>query len=202
MRCHRFAVPKLGRRRAHLGRSPFVYPSFIPLSIYLHTSRTAEEPNQAHFGDAPQCAESAPSGRILRSSAVSFSVVRPGYLADSIVSDLAGVMTPESPPFLSGGGHSLSLTPGSDPVVAQSPPERQCIGSYSGAQQPEEESCSAHSPEGSPPCPGRYRSPCRPRRHPTTDTAHPTSHRRFRAAVPSTQGRFRFQRVRVRQDPG
>lgn len=46
-------------------------------------------------------------------------------LMTSPIEDAAGVTTLESSPFLSGGGRLLSITPASDPMVAQDGPDRQ-----------------------------------------------------------------------------
>lgn len=99
---------------------------------------------------------SSPSGSASRSAgSLRGSTCREGppvLMTDFIESGEAGVTTLESPPFLSGGGLSLSATPGSDPIASQSAPEHYRIGSYPGAQQPETE-----------PPDGRVRRPGAPR---------------------------------------
>lgn len=97
-------------------------------------------------------------------------------MTDRIDLNPACVATPESSPFISGAGLSLSVTPGPDPMATHNRPEQNHIGFDQGLINPRGASFSAHSSEG-PPIPRRPRSPFRPGRHCTSDNTHPTSHR-------------------------
>lgn len=159
---------RLARRSPnHQPLITFIRPFLLyPSSRYSHHCGVTPEP----YWDAPQRAQSAPSGRTLRLSAVEL-------WCETRLGDRLHRLGPRrrgNASLLSGGGPSSSATPVSDPMVAQTAQEHHHIGSDPGAQQLGEESFSAQFSEGAPPFPGRSCSHPRPGCDATSDASHPT----------------------------